>query len=251
MSGPLTTLTAPAVTRLRAALAGRIAASALATSSPRAPASRQPIDTEAAVALLRRASAGWLRDNAAAWRPLLAAPAATTAGTAAADGTVARTRSLDIVRAVIAEVGAVLQAGSGSDAARNAIARAIARVAVELERWQAPRREPAGEARSAPAESAPTWSPFSPYTAPGPRRVRRRAARRGGDAGTEPDADDRSRPDDASSPADRHTAAQADAGEALLDIVRWLERHDGRADYGWLAGRDGRAPTGRVVDDSA
>ena len=156
------------------------------------------------------------------------------------------------MRAVVAEIATVLQSGSGNDAARSAIARAVTRLIAELERWPALRRDTTADAKSPVAEPGPTWSPFSPYATPGPRRVRRRALRRPSERDDDPDGEAGAPADD----GDTTPRAAADRGPDgddahLLDIVRWLERHDGRADYAWLAGTGSHAPTGRVVDDSA
>lgn len=252
MSLPLTRAGVVDVARIRATLAARIADSALASAAPGGAASRQALDTDGAVALLRRASAGWLRANAQTWQPLLApAPAANGAmRPATTEPSALRTATLEIVRTVILEVGNALQSAARSDLSRDAIARAVRLLLTELRRGLAPATRESGGDGSRPATDAPpAWAPFSPYGAPPAQRARRlRPAPR-------PEAADGEADDAEDGASAQHAMEGDDRGNdpdaALLDILRWLERHDGRADYGWIAGGAGGAPMGRVVDDSA
>ncbi|MEL6198837.1 MAG: hypothetical protein AAFR09_01390 [Pseudomonadota bacterium] len=254
MSLPLTRAGVVDVAAIRAALAARISTSTLAQAAPQGTSTRQPLDTNAAIVLLRRASAGWLRTNTPTWQPLLTpAPSPNGASPAADPGTPSaiRTATLEVVRTVILEVGNVLQAAARSDLSRDAILRAVRLLLTELRHGFSKPRESGGDARNTTIDTTASWAPYAPFTPPEVRRARRprvrpRATGNGGDADDENElvsADDTGPQYEPS----RHEAPQ----EALLDILQWLERQDGSADYGWLAGGNPGAPTGRVVDDSA
>ncbi|MEO0616400.1 MAG: hypothetical protein AAFY69_09715 [Pseudomonadota bacterium] len=254
MSLPLTRAGVVDVAAIRAALAARISTSALAQAAPQGPSARQPLDTSAAMVLLRRASAGWLRTNTPAWQPLLTpapspngAPPATDPGTPA----VIRTATLEVIRTVILEVGNALQAAARSDLSRDAILRAVRLLLAELRHGFSTSRDAAGEPRSTTIDTAASWAPYAPFTPPDVRRARRPRARLRA-AGNDDDVDEEAAPASAHehAPGRESTGREAPQQE-LLDILRWLERQDGSADYGWLAGGGQGAPTGRVVDDSA
>lgn len=251
MSLPLTRAGVVDVARIRATLAARIADSALASAAPGGATTRRALDTDGAVALLRRASAGWLRANAQAWQPLLAPePAAGgSAKPATTEPSALRTATLEIVRTVILEVGNALQAAARSDLSRDAIARAVRLLLSELRRGLTMPHESGGDGSRAAPDAAPAWAPFSPYgmpTAQRARRLRRKHPTETADAETEDGNNEAP-----SSDAPRNDGAGSAPDAVLMDILRWLERHDGRADYGWIAGGAGGAPMGRVVDDSA
>ncbi len=252
MSLPLTRAGVVDVARIRTTLAARIADSALASATPGGTASRNALDTDGAVALLRRASAGWLRANAPTWQPLLAPAPAANGNTrpATTEPAALRTATLEIVRTVMLEVGNALQSAARSDLSRDAIARAVRLLLTELRRGlMPPKRETGGDANRATADATPGWAPFSPYGAPPSQRARRLRPAPGG-AAADGEADD-GHDEAPAGDADVDGDSGGDPNAALLDILRWLERHDGRADYGWIAGGAGGAPMGRVVDDSA
>ncbi|MEM7451637.1 MAG: hypothetical protein AAF350_09380 [Pseudomonadota bacterium] len=252
MSLPLTRAGVVDVAAIRAALSARISTSTLAQAAPQGASARQPLDTSAAMVLLRRASAGWLRTNTPTWQPLLTpAPSPNGAPPAADPGTPSaiRTATLEVVRTVILEVGNVLQAAARSDLTRDAILRAVRLLLTELRHGFSKPRDSGGEARITTIDTTASWAPYAPFTPPDVRRARRPRLRpRGATHGD----DDEAPP---SSMGERDAAPDRGQAEApqqeLLDILRWLERQDGNADYGWLAGGSPGAPTGRVVDDSA
>lgn len=254
MSLPLTRAGVVDVAAIRAALAARISTSTLAQAAPQGTSGRQPLDTSAAVVLLRRASAGWLRTNTPTWQPLLTparspngAPPTADPGTPSA----IRTATLEVVRTVILEVGNVLQAAARSDLSRDAILRAVRLLLTELRHGFSKPRESGVEARNTTIDTTASWAPYAPFTPPDVRRARRprprpRAPRTGDE--TDDEAAMASTDDHrAGHDPNQHEPPQ----QELLDILRWLERQEGSADYGWLAGGNPGAPTGRVVDDSA
>ena len=212
VSLPLTRAGVVDVARIRATLAARIGDSALASASPSGPGARQPLDTDAAVALLRRASAGWLRANPQTWQPLLAP--ATTAGAppkpASTEPSALRTATLEIVRTVILEVGNALQAAARSDISRDAIARAVRLLLTELRRGLSHAREPGIEQPARPSvDSTPSWAPFSPYGPPALRRARQARARRATADGADDSAESR---DEAASTDARCESSRGSSG---------------------------------------
>ena len=243
MSLPLTRAGVVDVAAIRAALAARISTSTLAQAAPQGTSARQPLDTSAAIVLLRRASAGWLRTNTSTWQPLLTpAPSPNGAPPAADPGTPSaiRTATLEVVRTVILEVGNVLQAAARSDLSRDAILRAVRLLLTELRHGFSKPRDSNGEARNTTIDTTASWAPYAPFTPPDVRRARRPRMRlRGASHGDDDEAPPSSTGE--REPGPDHGQAEAPQQE-LLDILHWLERQDGSADYAWL---DGAAQQGR------